>query len=119
MSKVKKSSTVKRSNSAKNLVERARREVSGFSDHIAKFEEQVTIGGYSPNTIFSYSRAIASISLYFGKSPLDLDDDEINSHLFSLAKSDQTPSQAYFKHMIYGLRFFFRIYDRGRQRLSH
>ncbi len=112
MSKVKKRSTSNRSNSAKTLLERARREIPGFSDHIAKFEEQITIGGYSQSTVFSYSRAIASISLHFGKCPLDLDDDEINSHLFSLAKGDQSPSQTYFKHMIYGLRFFFRVYDR-------
>jgi hypothetical protein len=34
-------------NSAKTLIEQAKREVLDFSSHYAKFEEQMTIGGYS------------------------------------------------------------------------
>jgi site-specific recombinase XerD len=99
-----------RPNSAKTLLERAKLEVPGFADHIRKFEEQITIKSYSESTIFSYSRSIAQISLYFKKSPLDLEADEINSYLFSL-KSDKDLSDTYFKHTVYGLRFFYRIYD--------
>ena len=70
-----------RSNSAKTLIERAKREVPEFADHILKFEHQITIKSYSDSTVFSYSRAIAQISLYFKKSPLNLEADEINSYL--------------------------------------
>ena len=99
-----------RPNSSKTLLERAKRDIPGFSDHIRKFEEQITIKSYSPSTVFSYSRCIAQISLYCKKSPLDLDPDEINSYLFSL-KSDKDLSDTFFKHTVYGLRFFYRIYD--------
>ena len=99
-----------RSNSAKTLLARAKREVPGFADHIRKFEEQITIKSYSESTVFSYSRSIAQISLYFKKSPLDLEPDEINSYLFSL-KSNRDLSDTYFKHAVYGLRFFYRVYD--------
>lgn len=34
-------------NSAKTLLERTKREVPSFLDHISKFEKQVIIGGYS------------------------------------------------------------------------
>lgn len=98
-------------NSAKTIIERARREVPGFTDHYRKFEEQMTIGGYSSSTLFNYSRAVGSLALHFKKSPLELDDDEINSFLFSVAK-EKKASSTYFKHMVYGLRFFFRLYDR-------
>ena len=99
-----------RPNSAKTLLERAKVEVPGFGDHIRKFEEQITIKSYSESTVFSYSRSIAQISLYFKKSPLDLEPDEINSYLYSL-KSDKDLSDTFFKHTVYGLRFFYRVYD--------
>jgi len=40
-----------------------------------------------------------------------LDNDEINSFLFGVAR-EKRASSTYFKHMVYGLRFFFRLYDR-------
>lgn len=99
-----------RPNSAKTLIERAKQEVPGFAAHIGKFEEQITIKSYSESTVFSYSRSIAQISLYFKKSPLDLEADEINTYLYTL-KQDKGLSDTYFKHAVYGLRFFYRVYD--------
>ena len=95
--------------SARTLIEQAKREVPGFRSHFAKFEEQVTIGGYSSSTLYNYSRAVAKVSLYFKKSLLDLDPDEVNQFLFSIAK-EKKASSSYFKHTVYGLRFFFRLY---------
>ena len=99
-----------RPNSSKTLLERAKREVPGFTDHIPKFEEQIAIKSYSSSTVFSYSRCIAQISLYFKKSPLDLDPDKINSYLYFL-KSNTDLSDTFFNHTVYGLRFFYRVYD--------
>lgn len=96
-------------NSAKNLVERAKLEIPDFAAHYAKFEQQMTIGGYSHSTLFSYSRAVAKISLHFQRSVLDLDPDEVNQFLFVLAQ-DKGASSTYFKHLVYGLRFFFRLH---------
>ena len=73
-----------RSNLAKTVIEIAKREIPGFADHILKFEHQITIKSYSDSTVFSYSRAIAQISLYFlyfKKLFLNLEADEINSYL--------------------------------------
>lgn len=95
--------------SARTLIEQAKREVPGFRSHFAKFEQQVTIGGYSSSTLYNYSRAVAKVSLYFKKSLLDLDPDEVNQFLFSIAK-EKKASSSYFKHTVYGLRFFFRLY---------
>jgi len=110
MSKIQKPTSTKRVNSAKTLVERAKREVPGFKAHYAKFEEQTLINGYAPSTVFNYSRAVAKISLHFKKSILDLDPDEVNQFLYVLAK-EKTANSTYFKHAVYGLRFFFRLYD--------
>lgn len=96
-------------NSAKTIVERAKREVPGFEGHYRKFEQQTTIGGYAASTIFNYSRAVAKISLHFGKSLVELDPEEVNQYLFLVAK-EKTASSTYFKHTVYGLRFFFRLF---------
>ena len=48
-----------RPNSAKTLIEMAKREVPGFAGHISKLEHQITIKSYSESTVFSYPRAIA------------------------------------------------------------
>lgn len=96
-------------NSSKTLIARAKQEIPHFAEHIGKFEEQITLKSYAESTVFSYSRGIAQISLYFKKSPLDLDYDEINSYLYTLA-ANKDLSDTYFKHAVYGLRFFFRVY---------
>jgi len=96
--------------SPKTLIAKAKREVPDFIEHFAKFEQQMVIGGYSSSTLFNYSRAVAKISLHFKKSLLDLDPDEVNQFLFLLAK-EKKASSTYFKHTVYGLRFFFRLYD--------
>jgi integrase/recombinase XerD len=98
-------------NSAKTLIERAKREVPDFIEHYSKFEQQMTIGGYSNSTLFNYSRAVAKVSLHFKKSVLDLDPDEVNEFLYVLAK-EKGASSAYFKHLVYGLRFFFRLHGK-------
>ncbi len=109
LQKLDKETNLKAIGSAKTLIEKAKREVPGFAEHYAKFDEQMVIGGYSVSTLYNYSRAVAKISLYFKKSLLDLDPDEVNQFLYSVAK-DTEASPSYFKHTIYGLRFFFRLY---------
>jgi len=99
-----------RSNSATTALAQAEREVPHFKEHMARFDEQVTLKSYAEATVFTYSRAIAQIALYFKKSPLHLDPEEINRYLFELRSKDQK-SDTYFKHAVYGLRFFFRIYE--------
>ncbi len=91
-------------NSANTLIAQAEIEVPYFRDHMEKFNEQVVLQSYSSSTVFSYSRAIAQISLYFKKSPLHLEADEINRYLFLLRSKDEK-SDTYFKYTIYGLGF--------------
>jgi integrase/recombinase XerD len=93
------------------MIKRAAALIPAFKEHLNKFEQQVVLGSYSGSTLFNYARSVAGLVLYYGKSPLDLDDEEINSYIYGIRLQD-TRSQTYFKHLIYGLRFFFRMYDR-------
>ena len=64
--------------------------------------------GRSQSTFNNYSRHVASISLYFGKIPTDLDSEQVQDYLFYQQKKSKTPSQTYFKHCVYGLRFLLK-----------
>jgi integrase/recombinase XerD len=64
--------------------------------------------GRSQSTFNNYSRHVASISLYFGKIPTELDPEQVHDYLFYQQKKSKTPSQTYFKHCVYGLRFLLK-----------
>jgi site-specific recombinase XerD len=83
--------------------------VPGFERIYAKLNQQVTLRGQSKSTLENYIRRIASISLYFGKLPELISDDEINEYLTSLALDARSPSRSNFKHAVYGLRYYFRL----------
>jgi site-specific recombinase XerD len=51
---------------------------------------------------------VAAISLYFGKIPTELDPEQVQDYLFFQQKKSKTPSQTYFKHCVYGLRFLLK-----------
>ncbi len=51
---------------------------------------------------------MATISLHFGKIPTELDPEQVQDYLFYLQKKSKTPSQTYFKHTVYGLRFLLK-----------
>ena len=94
------------------IIDRAKREVDGFSTMYAKLEQKVTLGGLSESTLSNYGRCIAKISLPFNRVAIVLEEEQINGYLFDLMKGE-SPSKSYFKHTVYGLRFLFRIYDRA------
>lgn len=73
-----------------------------------RFERTVSVLGRSRGTFENYARHVAAISLYYGKIPTLLDQEQIHEYLFYLQKKSKTPSQTYFKHTVYGLRFLLK-----------
>src|SRR5690606_41235248 len=45
------------------------------------------------------------MALYFGSLPTELDPEQVKDYLFELQQRSILPSQSYFKHTVYGLRF--------------
>ena len=64
--------------------------------------------GRSNKTFESYGRHLAAIALHFGRTPLELDIDDVQEYLFELQNRSKTPSQTYFKHTVFGLRFLLK-----------
>ena len=87
---------------------RASSEVTGFSELIQRFERNISIQGKSSRTFDNYSRHVAAVALHFGKIPTELDPEDIKDYLFELQQRSKTPSQTYFKHTVYGLRFLLK-----------
>lgn len=90
------------------ILNQAKREVPGFEELLSRFERTVSVLGRSQSTFSNYSRHVASISLYFGKIPTELDAEQVQDYLFYQQKKSKTPSQTYFKHCVYGLRFLLK-----------
>jgi integrase/recombinase XerD len=91
------------------IVERAVIAVPGFEKVAQKLETQVALRGQSKSTLQNYIRRIALFSLHFGKLPEQIEEDEINEYLAALARDPRSPSRSSFKHMVYGLRYYYRL----------
>jgi len=91
------------------LVAQASAKVNGFSDLYKRLERKVSISGRSLSTLKNYSCHLAHIALHFNCLPTELDEEQIEDYLHLLQKQHNTPSDSYFKHTVYGLRFVFRL----------
>jgi len=91
------------------IVERAKIVVPGFEEVTKRLETQVTLRGQSKSTLQNYIRRIALFSLHFGRLPEQIEEDEINEYLAALARDPKSPSRSSFKHMVYGLRYYYRL----------
>lgn len=80
----------------------------GFGELLHRFERNISILGRSEATFNNYSRHVAALSLHFGRVPTELDPEQVHEYLFMLQKRSKTPSQTYFKHTVYSLRFLLK-----------
>lgn len=68
----------------------------------------MSVLGRSESTCRNYAQHVAAMALHFGKIPTELDVEQVQEYLFLLQKRSKTPSQTYFKHCVYGLRFLLK-----------
>lgn len=91
------------------IVERATALVPEFKEVHKSLSQQVVLRGQSESTLQNYIRRIALFTIHFGRLPEDICEDEINEYLASLALDPKSPSRSSFKHMVYGLRYYYRL----------
>jgi len=91
------------------IVERAVIAVPGFEKVTKKLSQQVILRGQSESTLNNYIRRIAAISLHFKQLPHLLEEEQVNEYLVALALDPKSPSRSSFKHMVYGLRYYYRL----------
>jgi len=90
------------------LLHRACREVPDFSDLLYRFERSLSVLGRIPAMFNGHPRHLAAMALHFGKVTTCLDPDQVHDYLIMPQKRSKFPSEASFKHTVYGLRFLLK-----------
>ena len=75
---------------------------------LQRFQRNISLLGRAPRTFDNYSRHVAAMALHFGCLPTELDPEQVKDYLYELQQRSKTPSQTYFKHTVYGLRFLLK-----------
>lgn len=81
----------------------------GFSDAYQFFLEQVSSQQLSAGLRTNYGRSIAYVALHFNRLPHQISIEELNAYFYRSTEVEGR-SISYFKHAVFGLRFWFRIF---------
>jgi len=100
------------------LVEQAIILVPEFENRVRKLEQQIALRGQSNSTLNNYIRRIALFVIHFRTLPEQLNEDEINEYLVALALDPKSPSRSSFNHMVYGLRYYYRLLGMNKQAIA-
>jgi len=107
-----------RKKSGFTIVEQAGALIPAFKNVVNKLEQQVVLRGQSKSTLNTYIRRIALFVIHFGKLPEEIEEEEINTYLVALARDPKSPSRSSFKHMVYGLRYYYRLLGMNKQAIA-
>lgn len=109
---------MKRKKSSPTILERAIAAVPEFENVVNKLAQQVTLRGQSKSTLDNYTRRIALFVIHFKQLPEQVSEDEINEYLVALARDPKSPSRSSFKHMVYGLRYYYRLLGMNKKAIA-
>lgn len=93
-----------------NKIELASLKVTGFNEILEQLIKSMLINGLSKSTRYNYCFRIAEVSLHFNKLPQDIAESEFQNYLSDLIIYDKGHSRSLFKHTVYGLRYYFKIF---------
>jgi site-specific recombinase XerD len=91
--------------------------IPGFKSLGEEFTRKLVINGRGKSTHENYLRQMSKLSLYYGRTPLELEIDELEEYLYHLIQKG-TDSLSSYKHLVYGLRKLYRLFDREELVLS-
>ena len=79
-------------------------EVQGFGQSYEKFRKRLLIDQKADKTIVGYTCMLAHISLYYGRTPENLSQEELDNYLAEKVQGRLSS----FKHLIHGLRYYYK-----------
>ena len=100
------------------IVQKAMETIDGFEKVFRVIYQQTVLQSKSKCTFSNYIRRIALISMHYQALPENISDDEINEYLTMLAIKSNAPSRSSFKHMVYGLRYYFRHIGQNKRAIA-
>jgi site-specific recombinase XerD len=96
--------------SRKSYLLQACQAVPEFKTISEKFLRKYTIAGKSESCTRNYLMQISKLVLHFKCSPLELSVDQLEEYLFYI-RQNESPSLSSFKHLVYGLRTMFGMFN--------
>lgn len=103
--------------SRKTYLEQACEAVPEFRTISQKFLHKYTIAGKSDSCTRNYLMQISKMVLHFKCSPLTLSIDQLEEYLFMI-RQNESPSLSSFKHLVYGLRTMFAMFNKEKLHLA-
>lgn len=107
-----------RKRTSPTILEKAILLVPEFEKVLQRLEQQTVLRGQSKSTLQNYGRRIALFVIHFKRLPEQISEDEINEYLVGLARDPKSPSRSSFKHMVYGLRYYYRLLGMNKQAIA-
>ena len=92
-------------------------QVAGFQQMGEEFTRKLVINNKAKSTHENYLRQMSKLALYYKRSPLDLEIGELEEYLYYLIQKD-TDSLSSYKHLVYGLRKLYLLFDKEELHLS-
>jgi integrase/recombinase XerD len=74
-----------------------------------QLERSFVINGKAKSTLTNYLRCLAHIGLHYKISPEQLSIEQIQDYLFHCKNLDNSTSESFFKHTVYGLRAAYKV----------
>ena len=70
---------------------------------------KIELSGKSFSTLTNYARCLAHLAIHYDCSPELLDKEQVESYLYKIKLEHKTPSESFFKHTVYGLRYVYKV----------
>ncbi|TAJ03107.1 integrase, partial [Marinilabiliaceae bacterium JC017] len=93
-------------------------QVAGFQSMAEVFMRKLVIAGKARSTHENYLRQLSKLALFYNRTPLELEVYELEEYLYHLMQSSTAHSLSSFKHLVYGLRKLYRLFDKEELELS-
>ncbi len=78
----------------------------------------MALSGKSQSTLNNYAGCLAHMVFHFECDLLELDEEQVLDYLHLLLSSSEAPSESYFKHTVYGLRYLYKQYGKKELHVS-
>ena len=92
--------------------------VAGFQRMGEEFIRKLVINNKARSTHENYVRQMSKLALYYGRTPLEISVSELEEYLYFLVKKEDSPSRSSFKHLVYGLRKLYQLFDKEELQLG-
>lgn len=93
------------------------KKVTGFQQMGEEFIRKLVINNKARSTHENYLRQISKLALHYNRTPLEMDIGELEEYLYLLIQKD-TDSLSSFKHLVYGLRKLYQLFDKEELHLA-